>query len=82
MAGITTGLMVSLMGLLMGRVVGYVWLSVFGHGAAKRDWARRRNGSRFESRKGLMLDEEEPLPLYEPAPAYEEQASVEKRSGD
>ena len=68
-AGISVGLTVSLLGLVMGRFVSFLWMRY----ARKESATPAGRDESVEEGKGLMLaDEDEPLPAYEDAPAYEE----------
>lgn len=70
-AGISVGLAVSLLGLLVGRVISALWMRCSRSG--ERDVVREEES--VEEGKGLMLvgeEDEEALPPYEDAPAYEE----------
>lgn len=71
-AGISVGLAVSLLGLVVGRVISALWTRYAGTG----ERGAVREEEYVEEGKGLMLageeDEEEALPAYEDAPAYEE----------
>lgn len=71
-AGISVGLAVSLLGLIVGRVISALWIKCSRSG--ERSVVRREEDD-IEEGKGLMLVDdldEEALPPYEDAPAYEE----------
>jgi threonine dehydrogenase-like Zn-dependent dehydrogenase len=83
MAGITTGLIVSLVGLVVGRTVGYIWIRAFRHKLERQPATQSVRASRYREGKGLLADEEiDPPPVYEHAPAYDELVSEEKRTVD
>jgi hypothetical protein len=76
MAGITVGLLVSLLGLLVGRMIGFVWLRIYPNNHRRRHGRHTRRSRRHytvdEGKILLCEDDCEPLPRYEDAPAYEE----------
>jgi hypothetical protein len=73
MAGITVGLTVSLMGLVIGRLVGFIWMKITcrssrGYTAAVQDEDDDvPPKTSWEEKDSRRLD---PLPAYEPAPPY------------
>lgn len=81
MAGIVTGLVVSFVGLLIGRVLGYLWIAITGWRRRRTGSIHRRRCCRRTSMikalsgaddgEGLADVDEENLPPYEDAPAYE-----------
>lgn len=75
MAGITVGLLVSLLGLLVGRMIGYCWLRLYPKPTPTPRRRPRNSRHTLVAEEGKMLlteDDPEPLPAYEAAPAYEE----------
>ncbi|KAI4740798.1 hypothetical protein E4T50_08778 [Aureobasidium sp. EXF-12298] len=76
MAGITMGMFVSLIGMLVGRLISFVWIR-FGRGG-QRGYASvaQTEQDTENAEKGIVLLEndvdEESLPKYEDAPAYDE----------
>jgi hypothetical protein len=76
MAGITMGMFVSLIGMLVGRLISFLWIK-FGRGGQRGYASVAQSEQDTESaEKGIVLVEndvdEEPLPKYEDAPAYDE----------
>ncbi|TKA22777.1 hypothetical protein B0A50_07879 [Salinomyces thailandicus] len=84
MAGITVGMFVSLVGLVFGRLIAYLWIRLARGG---------RRGSASASLQAIVLEEgeaedksliaemdAEALPRYEDAPAYEEVVTDEKEA--
>ena len=69
MAGVAVGMAVSLLGLVVGRTIGYLWIKIARGG-------RRGSASGVtvieEGENEGMLAKMEPPPVYEDAPAYEE----------
>ena len=69
MAGVAVGMVASLMGLVIGRSIAYVWIKVARGG-------RRGSASGVavveDGESEAMLAKMEPPPVYEDAPAYEE----------
>ena len=80
-AGISVGLFVSLIGLVVGRLITWIWVK-YARKGQRGTTSGTREDEFVEEGKGLMLvdesDGEEALPAYEDAPAYE--ASDEKIS--
>jgi hypothetical protein len=78
MAGITVGLLVSLLGMLFGRMIGFLWLRAYPTRRQHRRHRRRgiclsRDDTVIEEGKILLHEDDiEPLPAYEDAPSYEE----------
>lgn len=76
MAGITMGMFVSLIGMLVGRLISFLWIK-FGRGGQRgyASVAQSEEGTE-NAEKGIVLLEnhvdEESLPKYEDAPSYEE----------
>lgn len=73
-AGISVGLTVSLLGLVVGRIITALWIK-YAHNGERSYASLERSSSDAEEGKDLMLadeDEEEQLPAYEHAPAYKE----------
>lgn len=72
-AGITMGMFVSLLGMATGRMIAFLWIK-FRRGG-KRGYAsvaQTHADDEPQLEKGVVeLVEEEPLPVYEAAPAYE-----------
>jgi len=72
MAGIAVGMSVSLIGLIFGRLIGYLWIKLYRGG--------RRGYASVSLDEALADDmnaekeavDEEPLPVYESAPAYDD----------
>lgn len=75
-AGITMGMFVSLLGMATGRMIAFLWIK-FGRGG-KRGYAsvaQTHADDESQLEKGVVeLVVDEPLPVYEAAPAYEETA--------
>lgn len=74
-AGISVGLAVSLLGLVVGRIISALWLRCARNN--ERDVVREQED--VEEGKGLMLEgeeDEDALPPYEDAPAYEESKKI------
>ena len=75
MAGITVGMVVSLLGLVVGRFVGYLWIT-FARGGRRgsvSNSAHREIVLEEGEDKAMMTETEaEPLPRYEAAPAYDD----------
>lgn len=76
MAGITMGMFVSLIGMLVGRLISFLWIK-FGRGGQRGYASVAQSDEATESaEKGVIIIEdiadEEPLPKYEDAPAYDE----------
>ena len=76
MAGITMGMFVSLIGMLVGRLISFLWIK-FGRGGQRGYASVAQSEEGTESaEKGIVLAEndveEESLPKYEDAPAYDE----------
>jgi hypothetical protein len=76
MAGITMGMFVSLIGMLVGRLISFLWIK-FGRGGQRGYASVAQTEQDTESaEKGIVLLEndvdEESLPKYEDAPAYDE----------
>lgn len=73
--GITMGLLVSVVGMLVGRLIAFVWLR-FVRGGRRGYASVRLNEEEAEAEDAEKDDVEsvvsEPLPKYEEAPAYEE----------
>ncbi|KAI5258742.1 hypothetical protein E4T42_00594 [Aureobasidium subglaciale] len=78
MAGVTMGMFVSLIGMLVGRLISFLWIK-FGRGG-QRGYANVAQSEQDteDAEKGVAVVEEnideEPLPKYEDAPAYDEKA--------
>lgn len=74
-AGISVGLTVSLLGLVVGRLISLLWIR-YARGGQRGTASLERDAVSVEEGKGLMIveaeEDEEPLPAYEDAPAYEE----------
>lgn len=76
MAGITMGMFVSLIGMLVGRFISFLWIE-FGRGGQRGYASVAQSEEGTESaEKGIVLLEndtnEESLPKYEDAPAYDQ----------
>jgi hypothetical protein len=79
LAGIAVGMTVSLLGLLVGRLISFLWIKLYRGG--RRGYAsvalddtvdESENEKEVISKKSVMLEEDvEALPAYEQAPAYE-----------
>ncbi|KAF2171797.1 hypothetical protein M409DRAFT_63374 [Zasmidium cellare ATCC 36951] len=82
MAGIAVGMTVSLLGLMVGRLIGFLWIKFYRGG--RRGYASvaldESSADKADTEKEVMLGEEaiEPPPVYEDAPAYEEAVQVQK----
>lgn len=79
-AGISVGLAVSLLGLVVGRVMSALWMRCARNGEHEEE----REEEYAEEGKGLLLEDgdeeaEVPLPPYEDAPAYEESGGEKGR---
>ncbi|KAI7613727.1 hypothetical protein KC319_g20021, partial [Hortaea werneckii] len=83
MAGITVGMFVSLIGLVVGRLIGYLWIQLARGG---------RRGSASNANREIVLEEGEDRamiaeidgeapPQYEDSPAYDDVVD-EKKGGD
>ena len=76
MAGVTMGMVVSLVGMLVCRMISFLWIK-FGLGGQRGYASVAQSEQDTESaEKGVVVVEsnvdEEPLPKYEDAPAYDE----------
>ncbi|KAH0173072.1 hypothetical protein KCU67_g1457, partial [Aureobasidium melanogenum] len=77
MAGVTMGMVVSLIGMLVGRLISFLWIK-FGRGGQRGYASVAQSEQDTESaEKGVVVVvennvDEEPLPKYEDAPAYDE----------
>ncbi|KAG9630473.1 hypothetical protein KCU86_g10632, partial [Aureobasidium melanogenum] len=76
MAGVTMGMVVSLIGMLVGRLISFLWIK-FGRGGQRGYASVAQSEQDTENaEKGVVVVEsnvdEEPLPKYEDAPAYDE----------
>ena len=73
MAGVTMGMTVSLIGMLVGRLIAFVWIK-FRRGGQRGYASVTQDEDETEvAEKGeIHLLTSEPLPVYEEAPAYEE----------
>lgn len=82
MAGIAVGMTVSLVGLLVGRLIGFFWIKFYRGG--RRGYASvaldETTADAIDDEKEVMSDgkAEEAPPVYEEAPAYEEAVRDEK----
>ena len=70
MAGITVGLSVSFLGLVIGRAIGCMWIRLGRGGQHRFSSVTMEECDEFDCDSKILLDE--PPPLYEAAPAYEE----------
>lgn len=78
MAGISMGIFVSLVGMLVGRLISFLWIKLRrggqrGYASVAQSEIPSEESSDME--KGaieVVVEEEEALPVYEDAPAYEE----------
>lgn len=77
-AGITMGMFVSLLGMAAGRLIGYLWIK-FRRGG-QRGYATVAQKEESVEKGTLELAEEEPLPAYEDAPAYEDEKQEKGQS--
>ena len=76
MAGITMGMFVSLIGMLVGRLISFLWIQ-FRRGGQRgyASVAQSENDAETAGKDLVIVEEvvdEEPLPKYEDAPAYNE----------
>ncbi|THZ46361.1 hypothetical protein D6C90_04292 [Aureobasidium pullulans] len=76
MTGVTMGMFVSLIGMLVGRLISFMWIK-FGRGGQRGYASVAQSEQDTENaEKGVVVIEdiadEEPLPKYEDAPAYDE----------
>lgn len=73
MAGITMGMTVSLVGILVGRLIAFCWIKFRRGGQRGYASVEQQDISDEVVEKGEVgLEETEPLPVYEEAPAYVE----------
>lgn len=74
MAGVAVGMAVSLVGLCVGRLIGFLWVKFYRGGRRGYQSVQLDDddvaGQEFE-KTIIVVDDTEPLPLYEEAPAYE-----------
>lgn len=90
MAGIAVGMTVSLVGLVIGRLIGFLWIKCYrggrrGYQSVRLDEEEEETDREDAEYEKVMVTkntaEIEPLPMYEEAPAYEditEQKSEQK----
>lgn len=82
MAGVAVGMTVSLLGLLVGRLIGFLWIRLYRGG--RRGYASvaldESSADKADVEKEVMVEEEaiEAPPIYEQAPAYEEAVKGQK----
>lgn len=77
MAGFTIGMTVSVIGMLVGRLIAALWARYVRKETSYVSLGRDEEAYGADTKKALLADEmdDEPLPLYEDAPAYEETAT-------
>ncbi|KAF4548286.1 Hypothetical protein D9617_29g006620 [Elsinoe fawcettii] len=75
--GITMGMLVSLIGMIVGRLIAFVWMR-FVRGGRRGYASVRLNEEEAEAEEKDDAESvmSEPLPVYEDAPAYEEKESA------
>ncbi|KXS95855.1 hypothetical protein AC578_7885 [Pseudocercospora eumusae] len=84
MAGIAVGMTVSLVGLVIGRLIGFLWIKFYRRGRRGYQSVRLQDDHttiEAENEKVIIIEdvpEVDPLPVYEEAPAYEEAAKEQK----
>ena len=73
-AGITMGMTVSLLGMLLGRLIAFLWIKFARGGQRGYATVAQEEGEAevVDEKVYEVYVEEEPLPRYEDAPAYEE----------
>lgn len=82
MAGVAVGMTVSLLGLLVGRLIGFLWIKFYRGG--RRGYASvaldESTADRADAEKEILKEEEavDAPPVYEEAPAYEEAVKLQK----
>jgi hypothetical protein len=80
LAGIAVGVFVSLVGLCVGRIIAFLWIHFYRGGRRGYQSVHMDEDSVEEAEAAgeekeavvVLLEESEPLPVYEQAPAYEE----------
>ncbi|KAF2155777.1 hypothetical protein K461DRAFT_274798 [Myriangium duriaei CBS 260.36] len=75
--GITMGMTVSLIGMIVGRLIAFLWMR-FVRGGERGYASVRLSEEEAENAEANKEELDEPLPLYEDAPAYEEKAPEAK----
>lgn len=82
LAGVAVGMTVSLLGLMVGRLIGFLWIKYYRGG--RRGYASvaldESTADKADAEKEVMIEEETPEapPVYEDAPAYEEAVKAQK----
>lgn len=72
-AGITLGMFVSLLGMAVGRLIGFLWIKFRRGGQRGYASVAQAEEQAFPEEKSQVELVEEPLPAYEAAPAYEQE---------
>lgn len=77
MAGISMGIFVSLIGMLVGRLIAFMWIKLRrggqrGYASVAQNESEDENTDVEKGGLEVVAVEEEALPVYEDAPAYEE----------
>lgn len=84
MAGVAVGMIVSLVGLFIGRLISFLWIHFYRGGrrgyqsVSLDDEEEIAEEDDMEKKSYVVLEQSEPLPVYEEAPAYEEIEKEEK----
>ncbi|CAK1364279.1 unnamed protein product [Cercospora beticola] len=85
MAGLAVGMIVSLVGLFIGRLISFLWIHFYrggrrGYQSVSLDDEEEivEEEDDMEKKSYVVLEQSEPLPVYEEAPAYEEIEKEEK----
>lgn len=79
MAGFTIGMTVSVVGMLIGRLVVFLWATYIRKDSAYVPLGQDEEAYGSDSKQAFLEDvDDEPLPLYEDSPAYEESAPNNK----
>lgn len=84
MAGVAVGMIVSLVGLFIGRLISFLWIHFYRGGrrgyqsVSLDDEEDLVEEDDMDKKSYVVLEQSEPLPVYEEAPAYEEIEKEEK----
>ena len=79
-AGITMGMFVSLVGMAVGRFIAFMWIKFRRGGQRGYVGVAQSQDESEDMEKGVMeVEEEEALPVYEEAPAYNEEQQQQQK---
>ena len=83
MMGVAVGMVVSLFGLCIGRMISYLWIKLYRGGRRGYESVRLEEEdiveeADLEKKTFIVLEQSEPLPVYEEAPSYEEAQHEQK----